>query len=312
MASIPALGWLVVAALAQVAEFHVPVREVITPVSVFTADGKLLDGLTTADFQVFDNDRPQRAHVDTEFEPISLAVAVECDRAVSRSLPEIRKIPSIIEILMLGVASDAAVLSFGREVKLVQPFTHSTEGIDRAIRSLAVSGENGDSVAAALEAIDLLAHRPPRRRRLLLLIAQADERAQAARIRDVLAAAEAAGVRVYALTIPHSHVFSDEAAGGSAATLDLTDLVPAIFRGSKKLKAENVIAILTQYTGGRAIEFRNLHALESAMTALGAEFHSEYHLRYQPDSSEPGWHRLRVEVDRKGAVVRARSGYFRN
>lgn len=307
-----ALGWLMVVALAQVAEFHVPVREVNTPVSVFTPDGKLVDGLTAADFHVFDNGRPQRVQMDTEFEPISLAVAVECDRAVSRSLPEIRKIPSIIEILMLGVASDAAVLGFGHEVKLVQPFTHSAERIDRAMRSLAPSGDNGDSVAAALQAIDLLAHQPPKRRRLLLLIALAGQRDQAARIRDVLAAAEAAGVRVYALTIPHSHVFSDEAAEGPAATLDLTDLVPAIFRGSKKLKAENAIAILTQYTGGRAIEFHNQRALESAMTALGAEFHSEYHLRYTPDSSEAGWHRLSVEVDRKGAVVRARSGYFRN
>jgi VWFA-related protein len=307
-----ALRWLVIAALAQVAEFHVPVREVNTPVSVFTSDGKLLDGLTTADFHVFDNGRPQRAHVDTEFEPISLAVAVECDRAVRRSLPEIRKIPSIIEILMLGVASDAAVLSFGREVKLMQPFTHSAERIDKAIRSLAISGDSGDSVAAALEAIDLLAHQPPKRRRLLLLIAVAGERAPAARIRDVLAAAEAGEVRVYALTIPHSRVFSDEESNGSAATLDLTNLVPAIFRGSKKLKAENAIAIVTQYTGGRAVEFRNQRALESAMTAMGAEFHSEYHLRYTPDSSEAGWHRLRVEVDRKGALVRARSGYFRN
>lgn len=313
MVLFPPVRFVLLAALAQSPEFRVPVREVNTPVSVFTKDGKLLDGLTGRDFQVFDNGRPQKPHVDTEFEPISLAVVVQCDRGVRRSLPEIRKVPSVIEILLLGAGGDAAVVSFNSQVKLVQPFTPSAALIDTAMRSLSASGQKSDGMDAALEAIDLLAHRPARRRRLLLMITQAGEGESSPRVREALAAAEAADVRIYALTIPRARgpMFSDEPPG-PAATVELMNLIPAIFHGSKKVTGDDAIAILTGYTGGRQIAFRDLRALESAMTELGAEFHSEYHLRYSPDSSEPGWHRLRIEVNRTGAVVRARGGYFRD
>jgi len=311
--------WLL-ALVAQEATIRVPVREVSTPVSVFTPGSQLLDGLTESDFRVFDNERLQNAHVDTEFEPISMVVAVECDRAVRRSIPDIRKVPSVIETLLLGVASDAAILSFNDEVHLLQTFTTSPGLLDKAIRGLVSSGSKSLAVNAALQSIEMLASRPARRRKLLLMITQAGDSGGSARLGDVLAAAERAGVRVFALTIPQfgssavedSLRISGTPSGGGMGTLDLMNLIPAIQRGAKAVTGDDAISLLTQYTGGRQISFRGLHALETAMTALGAEFHSEYHLRYTPDSNQPGWHRLRIEVNRKGAMVRARSGYFRD
>lgn len=312
--------FLLLALFAQDAVIHVPVREVSTPVSVFTRDGQLVDGLIESDFRVFDNDRLQKAHVDTEFEPISMVVAVECDRAVRRSIPDIRKVPSVIETLLLGVASDAAIVSFNEQVRVLQPFTRSAPLLDKAVRGLVSSGSKSKAVDAAIQSIEMLAARPPRRRRLLLLITQAGDAGSAARVPDALAAAERADVRVFALTIPHfgssavedSLKISDTGSGGGMGSLDLMNLFPAIERGGKSISGDDAISLLTQYTGGRQISFRGLHALETAMTALGAEFHSEYHVRFTPDSSDPGWHRLRVEVMRKDVVVRARSGYFRD
>jgi VWFA-related protein len=290
--------------LAQEPVIHVRVREVSTPVSVFTHDGQLIDGLTSADFRVFDNDRLQKAHVDVEFEPLSLVVAVECDRAVRRSIPDIRKVPSVIETLLLGVGSDAAILSFNDEVHPMQTFTGSARLLDTAVRGLVSSGSKSDPVNAARAAIEMLASRPARRRRLLLMITQAGDAGSASGFMDVLRAAEHANVRVFALTIQSN-------GKPESAALDLMHLIPEIEQG-KSVTGDDAVSILTQYTGGRQIPFRGLHALESAMTALGAEFHSEYHLRFSPDSDDPGWHRLRVEVARKGAQVRARSGYFRD
>ena len=91
---------------------------------------------------------------------------------------------------------------------------------------------------------------------------------------------------------------------------ELSKLVPEIYRGRKTASGQDAITVLTSYTGGRKVPFRNLRELESALTAVGEELHSGYILSYQPDRDDPGYHRIRVEVARRDVVVHTRPGYY--
>ena len=54
-------------------------------------------------------------------------------------------------------------------------------------------------------------------------------------------------------------------------------------------------------------------ALEDAITDIGKDLNSEYILSYQPTKDveeEPGYHSIRVLVNRPGLKIRTRSGYW--
>jgi len=79
---------------------RVPVRLVIAPTSVTDQHGKFINGLTLPDFTLFDNDVPQQIHEDSDFLPISLAVAIETNLTVEGILPRIRELGPLLGTLV--------------------------------------------------------------------------------------------------------------------------------------------------------------------------------------------------------------------
>jgi hypothetical protein len=59
--------------------------------------------------------------------------------------------------------------------------------------------------------------------------------------------------------------------------------------------------------------FATQRGLEDAITDIGKDLNSQYILSYQPTSAvmeEPGYHSIRVLVNRPGLVIRTRTGYW--
>jgi VWFA-related protein len=51
--------------------------------------------------------------------------------------------------------------------------------------------------------------------------------------------------------------------------------------------------------------------IETAVDAIGGELNSQYVLSYRPTGADaPGYHKIRVTVNRPGVKVRTRPGYF--
>ena len=51
--------------------------------------------------------------------------------------------------------------------------------------------------------------------------------------------------------------------------------------------------------------------IENAVDAIGGELNSQYMLSYRPVGAEnPGYHTIKVTVDRPGVKVRTRPGYY--
>ena len=307
---------------------RVPSRLVIAPTTVLTKDARFVHGLEVEDFRVYDNGRLQQAQLDIESLPLSIVVAAQTNVVVREYVPEMARVASIVETLLMGADGEAAVLSFNDEIRILQPFTSASKPLEKAFHSLAPALEKSRTIDAILRGIELLNSRPTPRRRILLLMTQSSDGGSGGTLRQALSEAEIHDIRIYALLIPRvgnalvhdtvsivnpdalSHHGRPSGRGGIAGNLELARLVPEIYRGLKTATGEDAITVLTGYTGGRKVPFRNLRDLESALTTIGEELHSEYILSYRPDGDNPGYHRIRVEVARRDVVVHTRPGYY--
>ena len=60
-------------------------RTVLVPTTVKDRDsGDFVNGLTVNDFSIFDNDKPQKISSDFSYEPLSVVVAIQATRTLSR------------------------------------------------------------------------------------------------------------------------------------------------------------------------------------------------------------------------------------
>jgi VWFA-related protein len=314
----------IAAAAQDPATIRVPVRVVDVPTVVTTSDGRFVRDLRLADFSVFDNERRQSPRLDYVTGTLSLAVIVQTNDAVRAWLPPVRRTASVFEGLLMGRDGEAAVITANDDVKIVQSLTSDSARIDDAFRSLAPSGAQYRCLDAIETAADLLMKARPDARRVILLIGQSSDYGSSSRLRDAIEKLEKNNIVLYSLAMPQvgrdlmgSTIAVKSTDGvfgvhdtGIMMSLDLGKLVPEIYRSNKAASGKDCATVLTAETGGQRISFRKLKDFEAGVSAIGEELHTGYVLSYSPDRYDAGYHRIRVELDHPGVVIRSRPGYF--
>lgn len=288
---------------------------VIAPATVTTRSGRYVDGLTASDFLLLEDGKPRPFEMDTSdiaMTPLSVVIAIEANDYARAALAKIRKTGSMIQPLVTGERGEAAIVSFGDDIKTIQEFTPDAALISNAFRGIeAQKGSRARILDAAARAIDMLRSRPESRRRILILISESRDRGSETKLEDVLKSAQQADVTVYPLTFsvhatPWTVKPSDAppAAGGP-------NLI-AIFTELGRLAKENAAEGLARFTGGRRISFLTLKSLERDIGGLGEELHSQYLLSFTPAAAlDEGYHEIEVKVrGRDDLVIRTRPGYW--
>jgi len=319
--------------------FRTETNVVQVPVTVKTSNGGYVNGLQKADFRLYDNDKLQKTDLDVEFTPVSMVVAIQRNNRTEAVLPHVKQIGPLLDQLVLGEQGEAALLAFDHRIEVIQDWTSNGVEFTQALEKLRPGSQTSVVVDAVMEGVRMLRRRPENRRRILLLISETRDRGSEGRMRDALLEAEFGGVTIYtvnmnraltALTtqrepappdrIPpaarplagHVPQTPTEAARFSVdQTFDFKPIIGEIFTQVHGLFVPNHAEVFTQYTGGREYSFSNLKGLESALSDIGQEIHSQYLLSYTPNNTdEAGYHDIRVEVSRPGLDVRARPGYW--
>lgn len=317
--------------------FKTGVKEVMAPVTVTNHDGSMVNGLTALDFQLLDNGKPQTVTVDTLAHPISLVVAVQANSAVEEILPKIQKIGSVFDQLVTGENGEIAVLAFDHRIRTMTPFTSDPDKIHNAFKNITPGSMPSHLNEATTAALNMLRNRPPDRRRIVVLISESHDNGSHFRVRDVLTEAEFADIVIY--TVDISHLITSLTAkqlpnreaiippGGIALpngqvmtpTLDLeqnqngnyTPIFKEMFTAVKDIFIPDPLKVYTQFTGGRQYAFLTQRGLETAVSEIGDELHSQYLLTYSPnDQDEAGFHEIKVIVDKPDLKVRTRNGYW--
>ncbi|MGP0070440.1 MAG: VWA domain-containing protein [Bryobacteraceae bacterium] len=284
-AASPLLATLLLAAQPVI---RVGVPLIVAPTSVTDRSGNFINGLSAADFQLYDNDVPQLIHEDGDFLPISVAIAIQSNLN-KHAVERVHELGPLLGALVVGVGGEAAIFTFNHQLDVRQDFTPDLGRLTHALRRIEFSPGPSHVIDATLDAMRLLDQRPELRRRILMLISESRDTptnpGSQTTLEDALSEVPMSNTLIYWLNIG---------------------------RGAG---AEDPMPTMTRYTGGRQYSIGSEHALERAITQIGEEIHGQYLLSYTPAHTpatvdDTGFHRIRVVAKRAGFEVRSRPGYW--
>jgi len=311
---------------------------VIAPTTVLDKRGDYVNGLQLEDFQLFDNNKPQRIQADVHDEPLSLVVAVQKSSNLNEILPKIQRIGSMLSDIIAGADGETAVIAFDHRVVVAQDFTNETGKITETMKKLTPGSSQhavDDAVMFGIRMLD----KPEKknRRRVLLLISEKRDKGSEIRVREVLTQAEFANVVIYSLDIssivagltskgmppppPSIPASAQHMPAGVDATPTLVEqnyyvgnYIPMfvdIFKAAKSIFVEEPVVVFTRFTGGKEYPFVSEKSLERAIQGISQELHSQYLLSYTPNNpADGGFHEIRVTVNRPQLEIRTRPGYW--
>jgi len=324
------------------ATFRGGVNVILAPTTVLDHDGNYIAGLKSTEFRLYDNDKLQQIKVDETFAPISLVVAVQADYKVDAVLPKIRKLGTMLTNLVSGENGEIAVIGFDHRIQnLTNGFTNDPDVVNQALTKLKAGSMNSAMTDAVVESTRLLNARPKDRRKVLLLVAESLDKGSTMHTREALTNLEIANVMVYALNVSRIYTAlttkppyprpdpippggrhvpaggidtpseTSRNLGTQGYGADFAPVLAEIYRGVKGIFVSNPVEVYTRYTGGKEIGFVSQSDLERAVEKVASELHNQYLITYNPNNkAEGGYHKIRVDVARRGLEVSTRPGYW--
>lgn len=319
------------------------VRYVLVPTTVLDPDGHgYVNGLEAKDFEVYDNKKPQKVTAEYTQLPLSVVLAVQANSEVEPLLPEIKRSGLLLHGLVTGEDGDVAILAFDHRMQHLQDFTRDPDKLDDAMHKITAGSSSAALVDAVLEADTMLRRHDPQnvRRRVIILMSRDIDKGSESHLEETVRKMQFDNVIIYSVDIskaltallkkpdyprPQNGGIPPEAlpnARGSGGALSETDVIkqedgnilngmPPVLRGIHDLFKRTPAEAFTYFTGGREYTFHNEKALEAAITDIGKDLNSQYLLSYNPNNKdEPGFHTIKVVVDRPGLVIRTRPGYW--
>src|ERR1700686_1227224 len=155
---------IVALACAGWAQFKSTVPLAVAPTTVTDSKGHYVDGLTSEDLILYDNNVPQSIHMEYMTYPISLVVAVQTSANSGAVIDKLGGSGILFTQLLAADAGETAVISFSDEVKVHQEFSSNPDLVIHALRMLRKEGGDAHMLDAMRQALLMLEQRPPQRR----------------------------------------------------------------------------------------------------------------------------------------------------
>jgi VWFA-related protein len=332
----PAWALTLLAGMAS-GQFKSTVPLVVAPTTVTDSKGHYVDGLSTSDLVLYDNNVPQKIQMDWMTYPIDLVVAVQTSANSGAIIDKLGGSGILFSQLLAADAGETAVISFADEVKVHQDFTDNPDSVSHSLRMLRMEGDKAHMLDAMRQALMMLEHRPPSRRRIILMIAERRDRSSNVKLPEVLEQVERLNATIYWLTYsPFLEPFTvkpktaedlkpeDERIKVQKCALcpapDDTPVPPDLGPGGYlygigeliRLRQPDLSHLFTKSTSGHELPFLKKSALEHAIQLVGEEVHRQYILSFEPKAAEPGtFHALRVDVQHRPELhAKTRDGYW--
>lgn len=282
---------------AQLPTFRSGADAVAVDVSVMGRNRRPITGLTAGDFEVYDNDVLQQVEDVTYGKlPIDIAVALDVSYSVTgRLLQELQRAVGQL-VRDLGPDDRLKLVLVNARVSRVVDYSRDIKAVERAIQGVAAGG--GTSLFDAL-AVTLVSANTPERRQLIVVFTDGS---------DSTSTTSEAMLREIALRTRATLAFVIPVRGPRVAMDWRTS---GVRRAGRVTVSAATLESLARDTGGSVLPVAPGTNLTSAFRRVLDEFRSAYVLHYTArDVESGGFHAIRVVVDRPGAEVLARRGYF--
>lgn len=267
------------------AQFRVETRAVLVDVSAFRGEEPVED-LSADDFTLYAAGEPVEFRL-VDRDSLALAVLFAMDVSASTAGERQRRLAEGATLFSsaLGERDSCGVVAISMAARWLKPFGSCGPEVGRRIRRTMTGGPTAlrDGVLLSLAVL-----RGGSGRGVLLVFTDGDDNLSWAGEPEVLRSMQATEALVYAVIAPPHRV---------ARSLDSDD------RGRQFLRR------LSGESGGRTVEVREDRDLTAAFGEILDELRVRYVLAFTPPPGRAGFVPLRVEVQRRGVRVRARSGY---
>lgn len=327
----------------DMSKFVVTLQQVTAPVLVFDGKRSYVNGLQPEQFQLFDNNKEQNlTSVDLTYTPISLVVAIQANTRADKILPQVNKIGAMLKPIVLGDQGEAAVIAFDHRVRLMQPFTSDADDLTKAIKGITPGSSSSRLLDAVEQSTYLLSHRPKNRRRIILVIGEGRDYGSQAHSRETLEKVQLANVVTYWVDMSHwlgllttpapdprpnnmppamqpmpggvpaTPTTVDQAYGTNGGSADFLPLLIEIFQDATKIFKVPAATLYTKGTGGEQFSFASQKGLESAISEISNQLHSQYLITYTPNNTgDGGFHHITVNViGHPNYKCETKPGYF--
>jgi VWFA-related protein len=303
--------------------------------------GGYINGLSASDFVVYDNNRPQKIVTEFSYQPLSLVLVVQANSEVEPVLPKLKKVGVLLHGLVTGDGGDVAIVAFDHRRQVLQDFTSDPDKLDDAMQKLRSGSSTAALIDAVLDADHMLVEhdRQNVRRRVILLLSRDVDKGSEAHLQETARKMQFDNVLVYCVNMskfllalekkmdyprPQNGGIPPEAVPNMRGTGAITetnvvqqqtgnflDAGPPIFRSIRDLFKKTPAEAFATFTGGRIYGFAGQKALEDAITDIGKDLQSQYLISYSPNNKEePGFHTIKVDVNRPRLYIRTRPGYW--
>ena len=297
----------------------VSTTEVLLPVTVRDASGRLVTTLERKDFQVWENGREQPlSDLRLRRVPVDVMLMVDASSSVTSSLEDFRRAAEEFAA-RLAPEDRVSLLKFDDRVELLQDWTQSRVQLRRSLRRVVPGMFTRFHDALYLAAREGFKDAPQRRHAVVVLTDGIDSGRGRATLETALGALLEAGASVYCI----SNTEIERAR--KSAELDTLESTPPSTRRFNELRigdlreslrvlaaSERNLSSLTEATGGRLFKPQSFAALDQIYAEVAEELRSQYALYYMPlDKTRDGKFR-RVEVKTNDPALRltSRIGYF--
>jgi len=263
---------------------HVEIQFVEIFATVVDGGGRAILELERDDFSIWEDDELQQIR---RFEyvrdlPIHAALLVDTSASMEESLPRVATAAGAFVEQAIEPRDRVTLVAFEARPRVEVRFTNDGQQLQAALAALRAGGGTAiyDSLVFALHYFDGV--KGPK---ALLLLSDGKDEASHFDLDGALAVAQRVGVTVYVIGL--KELARDKA-------------------------ARRLLQRIAKETGGQSYFIEDLDELESIYREIEKDLRSQYFIAYQStsdkDSSE--LRRIRIEVDRRGAEVRALSGYY--
>lgn len=258
-------------------------------VSLFTtvtdAENRLVPNLTQADFEVFDNEKPQRLTVFREEQlPIRVAVMLDTSASLTASISLVKAAAEQFIIRLLP--EDLAVVgAFNDKIEIGASLTNNRDQLISDVRDLDFG--NGTRLFDAMnEALDLL--RDVEGRRVIVVLTDGDDTSSRVGRGRVLERARAEEVMIYGIGLQSEY-----------------------FDGQRTVRSnpDSGLRRLADETGGGYFELKKTADLGPTFTRVAQELHSQYALGFEAQQLDGKIHKLTVRMKQPRMAARARKSF---
>jgi Ca-activated chloride channel family protein len=260
----------------------VAVRVVQVNASVTDRDGRFVPGLTSAQFRVREDGRPQKVqHFASEEAPLEIVVAMDISGSMAGAIDDLKE--AVRQFLVkLRPADRVTLVAFNDDMFVLTRGETSPDTRLKAVDRLTAWGGTTlyDVIIRSLE----LVSREPGRRSLVVFSDGEDQSSQA------------------------SFATVDRALKGSDATLFMVGLG----RGRQESNLRETLEALAEPTGGRALFADRPSDLGKTFADLLNELTHQYLIGYESTNlaRDGAWRKIELDLPETRYRVRARQGYF--